>query len=55
MSGKSNEALQNEIRDRQRLSKVILNLGMFSEVICSWFTEDNYLPRVVCTIFGSAH
>ena len=31
-----------------------LNLGMFSEVVCNRFTEDAYLPRVVCTIFGFA-
>ena len=30
-SRKSNEALQSEVRDRQRLSRVILNLDMFSE------------------------
>ena len=37
MSEKLNKALQSETRDRQRLSasRVILNLGMFSEV-----TED---------------
>ena len=29
MSGKSTEALGSEIRDRERLSRVILNLGMF--------------------------
>ena len=32
--GKSNEALQSETR----------------EVICNWFTEDAYLPHVVCTV-----
>ena len=49
VSGKSKEALQSEIRDGQRF---FLNLGMFSEVICNWFTEDAYLPHVVCTVFG---
>ena len=39
-------------RDRERLSRVILNLDMFSEVICNQITEDAYLPRVVCTVFG---
>ena len=29
MSGKSTEALGSEIRDRERLSRVILKLGMF--------------------------
>ena len=32
MSGKSNETLQSEVRDKQRLSRVILNLDMFPEV-----------------------
>ena len=41
-----------KIRDEERLSRVILNLGMFSEVVCNRFTEDAYLPRVVCTVFG---
>ena len=44
----SNEALHSEQRDEERLSRVILNLCMFSEVICNRFREDAYLPRVVC-------
>ena len=52
-SGKSSEALQSEIKDRKRLSRVILNIGMFSEVVCSQFTEDAYLLRVVCTSLAS--
>ena len=51
-SGKSNKAVHSEKRDGERLSRVILNLGMLSEVICNRFTEDAYLPRVVCTVFG---
>ena len=43
----SNEALHGEQRDRERLSRVILNLCMFSEVICNRFTEDAYLPVYV--------
>ena len=39
----------------KRLFTVILKLGMFSEVVCNWFTKDAYLPRVVCTVFGFAH
>ena len=34
--------------------RVILNLCMFSEVICKWFTEDAYLLCVMCTVFGFA-
>ena len=51
----SNKAVHSEKRDGERLSGVILNLGMLSEVICNRFTEDTYLPRVVCTVFGFAH
>ena len=40
--------------NRQRLSRVILNPGTCSEVLCDWFMEDAYLPRVVCTVFGFA-
>ena len=50
-SRKSNEALRSETRDRQRLSKVILNPCMSSEIICNRFTENAYLLRVVCTAF----
>ena len=52
-SGKSDEALYLE----QKLSRVILNLGtcMFSEVICTQFMEDAYLPCVVCTVFDFPH
>ena len=50
----SNEALHSEQRDGERLSRVVLNLCMFSEVICNWFTEDAYLPCVMCTVFGFA-
>ena len=46
--------VDSEKSDRERLSRVILNLGMLSEVICNRFTEDAYLPRVVCTVFGFA-
>ena len=53
-SGKPNATLQIEITDRKRLSRVILNLGMFSEVVCNWFMEDTYLPHVVCNVFGFA-
>ena len=53
-SGKSNKAVHSEKRDGERLSRVILNLGMLSEVICNWFMEDTYLPHVVCTVFGFA-
>ena len=53
-SGKSNQALHSEKRDGERLSRVILNLGMFSEVVCNRFTKDAYLPPVVCTVFGFA-
>ena len=53
-SEKPNEALQSQIRNRKRLSRVILNLGMFSEVVCNWFTEDAYLPHVVHAVFGFA-
>ena len=35
-SGKSDEALQNEIRDRKRLSGVILNLGMLLSLTNTW-------------------
>ena len=52
-SGKSNQALHSEKRDGERPSRVILNLGMFSEVVCNWFM-DAYLPRVVCIVFGFA-
>ena len=38
-SGKSNKAVHSEKRDRERLSRVILNLGMLSEVICNRFTD----------------
>ena len=38
----------------ERLSRAFLNLCMFSEVICKRFTEDTYLPRVMCTVFGFA-
>ena len=41
-------------KDGERLSWVVLILGMFSEVICNLFTEDAYQPRVVCTVFGFA-
>ena len=51
-SGKSNQGLHIEKRDGEMLSRVILNLGMFSEVVCNQFTEDAYLPHVVCTVFG---
>ena len=37
------------------LSRIILNLGMLSEVVCNRFTEDAYPPRIVCTVFGFAH
>ena len=38
----------------QRPSRVIPNLGIhIPEVICSWFTEDAYLPRV-SYVFGFA-
>ena len=50
-SGKSDEALYLE----QKLSRVILNLGIFSEVICTQFMEDAHLPRVVCTVFDFPH
>ena len=50
-SKKSNQALHSEKKDGERLSRVILNLSMFSKV-CNRFTEDAYLPRVVCTVFG---
>ena len=46
-SEKSNKALQGEIRDRQRLSRVIRNLGMFSEVTCNRFMDDVYLLCVL--------
>ena len=32
--------------------RVILNLSMFSKVICNQFTEDTYLPCVVRTVPG---
>ena len=32
----------------------LLNLCMFSEVICNWFMEDAYLPRVMCSAFDFA-
>ena len=50
----SNKALHSEQRDGERLSRAFLNLSMFSEVICKRFTEDTYLPRVMCTVFGFA-
>ena len=53
-SRESNEALHSEQSDRKRLSRVILNLCMFSEVVCSRFTEDAYLLRVMCAVFGFA-
>ena len=53
-SRESNEALHSEQRDGERLSRNFLNLCMFSEVICNRFTEDAYLPRVMCTVFGFA-
>ena len=40
---KSNEALRSKTRNEQRLSRVILNLGMFSEVMYNRFTEDTHL------------
>ena len=52
LSEKSNEALHSAKKDRERLSRVILNLGVFFEAICNQFTEDTYLPCVVCTVFG---
>ena len=53
-SKKSNRALHSEKKDGERLTRVILNLGMFSKVVCNRFTEDAYLPRVVCAVFGFA-
>ena len=51
----SNEALHSEQRDREKLSRVILNLCMFSEVICNQLMEDAYLPLVMCAVFGFVH
>ena len=55
-SGKSNKAVHIDKKGRRKVFQgYILNLGMLSEVICNRFTEDAYLPRVVCTVFGFAH
>ena len=53
-SGKSNQALHSEKSDRERISKLILSPGTFSEVVCNWFMEDAYLLCVVCIVFGFA-
>ena len=43
-----------EKSDGEKLFKVIVSLGIFSEVVYNRFTEDAYLQRVVCTVFGFA-
>ena len=37
-----------EKRDREKLFRVIVSLGIFSEVVYNRFREDAYLQRVVC-------
>ena len=53
-SGKFNQALHSEKGEGERLSRVNLKLGVLSEVVYNRFTEDAYLPQVVCTLFGFA-
>ena len=43
---KSSEALQSKTRNEQRLSRVTLNLGMFSEVMRNRFAKDTHLLHV---------
>ena len=43
---KSSEALRSKTRNEQRLSRVTLNLGMFSEVMRNRFAKDTHLLHV---------